>query len=112
MMAIILSSGPLSTLKSFVKNSHQTLRGVRKAQYLQAAYNLQSLGIVQVLKPDYQSRLKAEVIVKKKPEHVYQILQLQANLCTPCEYVQKYNSPLPRAIPLELKEEVASMGFL
>ncbi|XP_072015239.1 uncharacterized protein [Amphiura filiformis] len=104
MTAILLSSGPIGTLRSFVKNAHHTLRCVRKTLYLKAADELQRHGIVRIVKPS------VEVIVKKKPEDVRQILQ-EIKLCTLEEYERKYNGALPKSIPLTLRQQIVGLGI-
>ena len=107
MSAILVTDGSINTYEAFKASGPEWLRHVSKETYQTAAKKLEVLGAVQITRVR-----KTDVVVKKPPEEITEILEKNKFLCSPMEYQKWYEHPLPDAILASMRRQMAKSGHL
>ena len=113
MTGILLSPGPVSTVRVVQSLSGVFMSSVNKSKFLLAANRLEaaSLGSVVILK---SVSSKCHVFVKKTPAEMSQLLQLKENehLCTAEEFQYRFELPTPAVVSQKIQRELVQMGLV
>lgn len=105
--AILLTKGPICTIKAIQKNGPLHLRKVVFNQFVKAATNLQAIGLGRLEKVN-----NSLVYVKKLPDEVKSILEVRDDLCSFEEYAQKFYQAPPKAIKQATWNTIIKLGLV
>ena len=105
--AILLTKGPICTIKAIQKNGPPHLRKVVFNQFVKAATNLQAIDLGRLEKVN-----NSLVYVKKLPAEAKSILEVRDDLCSFEEYIQKFYQAPPKAIKQATWNTIIKLGLV
>ena len=110
MTGILLSAGPVTTLKSVQRTSRMFLLSVTKSKFVNAAKRLVSANLGTLA----QVTKKLQVFIKRPPDEMASLLQLPEieDLCTISEYSDRFNLAPPGTIKKRLQEMLIDKGLV
>ena len=110
MRALLLTTGPVSTLKA-VKSTRMSLLRLPMRAFLDAADKLEKLNLGTLVSlPSSRGKIgrPSIVLVKKLPREAAQALGANPDLCSLDEYVSRYDKPTAKAIGLALRAKIVA----
>ncbi len=115
MAAILQTKGPVIT-PAIVKHTWKFLYMMTTKMYVKAAEELQALNLGTLI-PVRGTTVghPSQVFIKKKPEEVMDVLQMNPDLCEVEYYARRYNQPISKStqgISLAVRHKLASMGVV
>ena len=111
MSAILLTKGPISTLTS-VRRNWDYVRGMCNADFINAASELQNMGLGTLTNADPANKLQQLVFIKKEPDEVAYILIVNPDLCQVDKYRNRYHQPPSKTISLVLKAKLVTQKLV
>ena len=111
MTGMLLTAGPLATLRLVRDTSRKLLLTVTKAKFETAAKRLEGSNLGRLVVLSGQGP-KGAAFVKMSPAEIAPYLQMaeNADLCTLEEYEARFNLPSPPSITEKIKRQVALLG--
>ena len=108
MKAILQTAGPVSTHQT-VKQNWRFLRMLSVKQFLSACNDLQALNMGTLVSLQQGKR---KIFVKRPPDEVQEMLDMNPFLSTLEVYEYRFNRPSPKCISLEVQAALVSMGYV
>ena len=111
MTGMLLTAGPLATLRLVRDTSRKLLLTVTKAKFETAAKRLESANLGRLVVLGGQGP-KGAAFIKMSPAEITPYLQIpeNADLCTLEEYEARFHLPSPPSITEKIKRQVAILG--
>ena len=108
MKAILLTTGPVSTLAS-VKSTKMALHWLPLEQYMEAAEALEEANFGRLVTVTANHN---KVFIKRDPKDVVQALSENPDLCTPEMFATRYSKPSAKAVAFHLRAKLVTMKLL
>ena len=112
MAGVLLSAGPVATMKSVQRTSQAFLFSVTKSKFDTASQKLQAAGLGRFVEVNVARQGKSTtVFIKKTPEEISNGLMRpeNADLCTLEQYVARYNLPPAAMIREKLQKKLIKL---
>ena len=111
MAGILMTASPISTHSAFTRLGPNQLRCATKEQYTHAAKALEEANLGRILRLQSISRLSS-VFLKRPPEEVKDILNMNPDLCRAAMYEARYKLAVPSCINKKVPEQLVELGLL
>ena len=108
---ILLTSGPVTTYRTFAKQGSPYLRNITKQQYSDAVNGLQAANLGDVITLQKGARPESIVYIKRHPNIIQSVLEAE-DLISLQEYADKYNRPTPSGMNMNVRSKVVELGFV
>ncbi|XP_072015217.1 uncharacterized protein [Amphiura filiformis] len=112
MAGILKTLGPVCTFRSLGQN-WRSLRSVTQEQFLSAAEELESSSMGMVVHVQLLGHPKVTVVfIKKHPDDIQAILEMNRDLCSSDHYRNRFNHQPNKCISGNLWNQLVSMGYV
>ena len=108
---LLKTPGPVSTYVACRDSGPRQLRKLPKEVYEYACYSLESDDLAEVISVVVTGRM-VMVLIKKPPDEVEDILQMNPDLCTVEEYSKKFKLLPPVNIKKTIRRELIARGYV